>query len=100
MASRLLHETEDHAEAKTGTGAAILGREEWDEQVRQVGNSRTIILHPHFQISLSALPADAHTTARFQRRIHRVAQQVDQELLELIAIALNFDRGAWPHYYR
>ena len=40
-----------------------------------------------------ALPADAHAAAGFTDGVDGVANQVDEELLELIAVALDRDSG-------
>ena len=88
------------AEDQADPGASLLGGEKRDEKVCGAGNSRAIILHPHFDAAVLAFPSDADAAAGFQRGIHCVVQKIDQKLFELIGIGLNLCFRAGLEFHR
>src|SRR4029077_3885446 len=76
---------EDQADAGTGG----LGGEERHEQIGGIGNAGPFVLNPHFEVTVAATPPDADASAGFERCVHRVVNQVDEKLLELVRVRLN-----------
>ena len=63
--------------------------EERDKQVGSIGEARSIVFYGYLQICRNLFPANADTPAGFLCRIDCVSQQVNQELVELIAIRID-----------
>src|SRR5678809_1718130 len=63
-----------------------LGREERNEEVSRVGEARTLVLDDEGERAVLTRPSDVDVAARLQRRVDRVAQEVDEELVELVAV--------------
>jgi hypothetical protein len=82
------------AQHEPNAGPCRFGREEGYEQVRRVGQSRTVIIDMDGNVLIGSLTYQLHVTARFNGGINGVAHQVDKELLELIRIGVQDDRLA------
>jgi hypothetical protein len=68
---------------------ALLGCKERYKQIRRVWQSRSFIFDPNVEVALVSRPANSDSAAGFERRIDRVVEQVDQELIQLISVGLN-----------
>src|SRR5437899_10045948 len=77
------------AEDKSNPRTAGFGGVERDKQVGRARKARPSVFNPHFKVSAIFPPAHFHAASRFERGIHGVAQQVDEELVELVAISPN-----------
>ena len=66
-----------------------LGREERDKEVCRVGDAGAVVLHPNFKRAAGLGPADfdGAVLADFERGIDGVPDQIDDELLQLVAAA-------------
>ncbi len=84
------------AERQTDARAGRLGREERHEQVRRVRQPGSFILDGELQEAVDRLPVDPHLAARLERRIDGVADDVDQQLFELIRIGFDLRRLRRP----
>jgi len=82
------------AEDQSNARAARFGGEEGNEDVGRVGDARAVIHDPNFQEGAVARPADVNAAARFERGVHSVADEIDEELLQLIFIG--GDGYGWP----
>ncbi len=58
--------------------AIRFSREEWHEQVRRAGQSRSFVADTEFKLPVALRPAKLDTAACFERGIYGVAYQVDQ----------------------
>src|SRR3954462_3447333 len=79
---------QDQADARP----ARLGREEWHEQIAGVGQTGPFVFDPELHRRRvrtgQPLPSDRDAAAGFPHGVDRVSNQVDEQLLELIAITL------------
>ena len=66
---------------------AGLRGEERHEQIARVGQPGAVVVDGHLDDPVMALPADPHAAAGLERRIGGVAHEVDEQLVELIAVA-------------
>src|SRR5438093_924179 len=103
------------AQNQSNPGPARLGGKEGNEQVRRIGQAWTFIDHPYIEVRAFPRPAHLNRAAGFQRRIRRIADQVDQQLLQLVGVGrydrvrpfrdvdlhacLKFHRSAYPFRY-
>src|SRR6185437_15530495 len=85
------------AQGETDTAAAWLGSVERDEQIGGVGDAQAVVAHPDVQRGSVAAPTHGHATVSLERRIRAVADEIDQQLIELIAITGN--RDGWPRLH-
>jgi hypothetical protein len=96
------------AEDQADAGAAGLRGEERHEQVGRIGQPGPFVVHPqlqrvaapgrsthHARARRGERPADPDAAARFARRVDGVAHEVDQELLELIAVGVHGHQRSW-----
>src|SRR5229473_5420202 len=81
------------AQREPDAGPLRLGGEEGDEEVRSVRDARPFVEHRHLDVGGSRAPGHGHAAARLQRGVHRVAHQVDEELVELVGVRLDADLG-------
>jgi len=77
------------AQDEADTGAAGLGREEGNEEISRLRQTGAVILDNDIEMTVSLLRTHADTASRFGRRIHGVPDEIDQYLLDLVAIDLN-----------
>lgn len=63
--------------------------EERNEKIGRVRKAWPVIFDGDFDISSHLPPADPDATARFQRSISRIADQIDEELIQLIGVRLH-----------
>src|SRR5712691_7616130 len=77
------------AQHKADAGAAGLGGEEGHKKVGSVRQSGAFVIHPDFQVAGVLLPAELHGSAGFQRSIGGIADQIDEELFDLVAVGRN-----------
>ena len=84
------------AEDQADPGAARLGREERHEQVAGVRQARALRLRPRAPPTAAtqpaAVPADRHPAAGLAHGVDGVANEVDQQLFELVAVRLDRQR--------
>src|SRR5688500_1885187 len=85
------------AQHETDSSSVGLRRVEWDEQVRAVCDAMALIDHAELECVVRALPLHPYGALRLDRRLDRIAHEVDQELLELVRIRLNAERWSLPH---
>src|SRR5581483_1265432 len=71
---------------ETDAGPALLGREKRNEEIRGIGEAWAFVEHPDIELGILPRPADLHATLAFERGIGRIANNVDEELLELIRV--------------
>ncbi len=91
------------AQHEPDAGPVLLGGEEGDEQVRQARQAGTLVLDPHFEDRRGtgeARPADADGAAGFEGGVGGVPDEIDQQLLELIAVRFHDHFGAREHLDR
>src|SRR5713226_7439212 len=74
------------AQHKADAGAAGLGGEEGHKKVGSVRQSGAFVIHPDFQVAGVLLPAELHRSAGFQRSIGGIADQIDEELFDLVTV--------------
>src|SRR6266700_5716915 len=77
------------AEDQTNAGAARLGREEWHEKVGGVGKSKTFVNDPHVELRALPGPPNLNGAPGFESGIRGIANQVDQQLLQLVSVGGN-----------
>jgi hypothetical protein len=77
------------AQDETDSRTARLCREEWDEEVGRIRKAGAIVLNEDFQVCPGSLPADASASAGLERSVDGITYQVDEQLLELIAICFD-----------
>src|SRR5688500_20084277 len=87
------------AEDEADAGPSGFGREERDEQVAGVRQPGPVVFDPEFHRGgrrrSQPFPSDRDGARGFTHRVERVPDQVDQQLLELIAISLDPQVGSW-----
>lgn len=86
------------AQDQPDTGATAFGRVEWNEEVRRFNQPRSVIFDPHIQLAAVNVPRHPDATTGLHGSINRVAEDVDHQLIELVAIGLNADR--WTGFDR
>ena len=52
-------------------------------------NAWPVVTYPNFDLPIVARPPDFDSSTGFERRVDTVAQHVDEQLLELIAVGLD-----------
>src|SRR5262245_13326970 len=82
------------AQHQPDAGAGRFRREEWDEQIGRIGKPRPVVADDDLEPRSESTPADFDAAAGDDRRVHRVANEVDQELVELRAVRANRELGA------
>src|SRR5215472_9995347 len=87
------------AKNKADARAAWLGSKERHKKIGGIGKSRTIIENPQLYLPALARPAHLHATFGLQRRVSSVANQIDQELLQLIRVGGNDSVRTFSHTY-
>ena len=87
-------------EHETDARPLRLGGEEWNEEILGIGNTRPFVIHPDFQMPSTFFypPPHFYATSKFFRRLHGIANQIDQELIELIAIRFDGYLGPQGHF--
>src|SRR2546422_11710740 len=88
------------AEDKSNPRTAGFGSVERDKQVGRARKARPRAFNPHFKVGTAFPPAHFHAPSRFERGIHGVAQQVDEELVERVASSANRELRAGPRANR
>ncbi len=63
------------------------------------GRPGPFVLHDHLEHAGHGPPADLHPAAGLERGVHGVAHQVDQQLVELVAVGGHRDRRAARHLH-
>src|SRR5207245_5737993 len=81
------------------SGAVWLGREEWHEQVVGVGEPLPAVTHPDLQPPVARRPTHLDLPVAVKSGVDRVANEIDQELVELPAVGLDrhLRTGAYGH---
>src|SRR5690606_5851852 len=77
------------AQNQADSRPASLRSEEGDEQIRGGRKSGTLVQHLYDERVTIGEPAQLNSAFRFQGGVYRVANQVDQQLIELVAICAN-----------
>ncbi len=78
------------AEHQADARAALLRGKEWNEEIRRIWNARTFVHNANFQIAVRSFPTDAYAASGFQRRFHRIVDEIDEKLIELVGVRLDF----------
>src|SRR3954471_24559220 len=73
-------------QCQSNSGATLLGGEERHKQVGAVHDARSIIKNKYVHVLSVTLPSNQYASRGLQSSIHRVLNQVDQQLIELIGI--------------
>ena len=76
-------------EGEADAGSSRLRGVEGNEEVLHVREPRPLVLHPHLDLLAVEPPAHADAAAGQQRGVRRVADQVDQQLLDLVGVRLD-----------
>ena len=79
------------AEDEANPGASGLGGEKRDKKIRGIRNAKAFIQNQEIQIGRIAGPFDVHAAVLLAGGIGGVANQIDEQLLELVAIHLDGD---------
>src|SRR5579864_3165859 len=79
------------AKSQADAGPTGLGGEEGHEQVRRIGDSGTFVLHEEMEPTSVSGPADSDFPAILERGVNRVADQINQQLLELVGVGFQCD---------
>jgi len=79
------------AQDEANAGTAGFGGEEGDEEVGGAGETGAFVFDPNFDHVAVAEPADGDAAFGDQRGVGGVAEEVDEDLLELVGVALNRD---------
>src|SRR6185312_6913592 len=77
------------AQREADARSVRLGGEERHEQVGRVGQAQSVIAYPDVERAAVARPADGDAAVRLERRIGRVPHEVDEHLVQLIAVGGN-----------
>ena len=88
------------AQDEADTRTTRFCREERDEKVRGVWDARAVILDPNFEEAVFTPPSDSDAAGGFERSIHGIVEKIDEELLELVRIGMDFDLGAGLELHR
>src|SRR2546421_12400311 len=73
-------------EDETYPRPARLRGEEGHEEVRGAGEAQALVLDPNLDVAIARAPPHAHRTIRHERRVRGVADEVDEELFELVGV--------------
>src|SRR5471032_1997792 len=84
------------AKRETNAGAGWLRCEERDKQICRVHDSRSLILNKNFHAVSDFAPTDRHVAVCFKRSVHRVLQNVDEQLLKLRAVGRDRQLSSGP----
>src|SRR2546427_11020361 len=76
------------AQDQADPGAFRLGRKKGNEKIAGAGESRAFIPDGNFEARSRFDPSHFDPALRFERRIDRVAQKIDQKLFQLVAVSL------------
>src|SRR4051812_6307700 len=87
-------------EDEADTRSFRLRREERHEEVRALGQTRPFVFDDDLHSILADPPADPYIATGGERRIDRVAHDVDQQLIELISICANHRSRTLEHIDR
>src|SRR5262245_40115122 len=79
------------AEDKADAGSAGFGREERNEQVCGICQTGTFVLDPYIDVTQYECPTGGDMSAGLESGVNSIADQVDQELFDLIGIRLRSD---------
>ncbi len=77
------------AKNQTNPGAARLGGKEGNEQVRRIGKARALVDNPNIELRALPRPSNLNAATAFKRRVRRIPNQVDQQLLQLVGVSRN-----------
>src|SRR5262245_21530607 len=77
------------AQDEADTGTARFRRKERYEQVSRIGQPGSLILNHDIDITSRALPKHALTAVGIQRCVDSIANEINQQLFDLIRIRLN-----------
>ena len=81
------------AQHQANAGAALFRGEERDEEVAGVGDAVAFVSHLQDELSPVHSPFDSYAAAGFDGRVGRVADQIDEQLIELVAVSP--ERKGW-----
>src|SRR5207253_7037110 len=73
------------AQHKPYACARRLGSKEGHEEIRGIGKPVAFVFYPDIQVRTVSPPANHHVALGFQRRIDGIPEQVNQQLIELVA---------------
>ena len=82
------------AQSQPDSRTARLRGEERHEEIGRVHDALPFVLHVKLDAIRNLAPANDDPAARFKRSIHRVVQNIDQQLLELRRVRANRNIGA------
>src|SRR5258706_3603438 len=85
---------------QTDSRASGLGGEKWHEQIRGVRESWAIVNDRKLNLRLLERPPNYDFPISFEHRLRSIADQIDQQLLQLVSVRLNCDRRAFNQPYR
>src|SRR5438270_11709576 len=74
--------------------------EERHEEIRAALDARTLVLDAQLEHAVASRPTDSDASMRLERRVDGVAYEIDEQLVELIAVRANRDRRSVLDPYR
>src|SRR5205814_2035398 len=66
--------------------------EEGHEEIRAALDARTLVLDAQLEHAVASRPTESDAAVRLERRVDGVAYEIDEQLVELIAVGENRDR--------
>ena len=85
------------AQSQSDPGTVGLGGEEGYEEVSGAGQAGAVVHHPDLQMLLVPDPGDGNRARSVHHRIGSVLDQIDEQLVQLIAIGLDGEVRAWDY---
>src|SRR5256885_13160698 len=73
------------------------GGEERHEQVPRIRDPWPLVSHRHLHLRCAGAPRNHHSAARLQRGVRGIADQIDEQLIELIRVRLDVHLRAGRH---
>src|SRR5258705_13971643 len=68
---------------QTNSRSFSFGGKEWHEQIGSTGETWSIVANPYFYLTIILLPPYIDSAFCFHRRVHRIPNQVNEQLLQL-----------------
>lgn len=66
-----------------------------NEKVSGIRKALAFIFHPDFELIARSAPSYGHTARHRQGRICAIAYKIDEELIQLVPVRINYDFGAF-----
>src|SRR5215213_2900797 len=83
------------AERQSNPGPRRLGGEERHEKIRGVGKTEAVVFNKDFKFRRSPFPTYPDPAIRLKSSVNSIAQQINENLFQLISISVNHHLRAW-----